>query len=191
MKRLAGLLTALALVMLAGSPVTADDDVKKPGAKKEEGKKPGEKKGKRPPKRPTVTESTLKRLEGVELTETQKEQIQKIAAEFEPKLQAARKKVTEATPEDQRKARREALAKAKAEGKKPNEVLAAFKATPEQQAAQKEAKELFGAFNQKVNEVLTKEQKQTLRKSRKGAGEKKPGEKKPREKKLTKEAKPE
>lgn len=183
MKRLVGFCVMLSMLMLLQSPTQADESkdeakkakVAKGEAKKGEAKKAkGNKKGQR--KRPSLAEATLKKFAAVELTETQKAQIKEIATEFQPKLQEAQKKLREAIPAEQLKARREALAKAKAEGKKPREVTAKFKPSEEQIAAQKQVREVQMAFGKKVNEVLTDEQRQTLRKNRPNA--KKPGRKK-------------
>lgn len=188
MKRLAGLCVMLSLVMLLQAPTQADEkkeDAKKAKVAKGEAKKGQAKKGQG--KRASLAEMTLKKFADLGLTETQTTQIQAIAAEFQPKLQEAQKKLREVVPAEQLKARREALAKAKAEGKKPQEVVANFKPTEEQAAAQKAVREVQMAFNKKVNEVLTQEQRQSLRKARPNAGDKKPA----RKKKAEKEAKAE
>jgi hypothetical protein len=189
------MLAGLALVMLVGSPLVAQEkkeEAKKPKAeaKQTDAKKPaGEKKPAAGRKQASLAETTLKQFASIELTEEQKKQIKELAAEYEPKLQAARKKVNELIPADVRKARQEALAQAKKEGKKPAEVVTAFKPTEEQAAAQKAARELNTEFTKKVNEFLTREQKQAIRKQRQNAEEKKPavekpaGEKKPAAKK--------
>ena len=180
---------AFAIVMLLGAPVSGQEkeaEAKKAKAKAAEGeaKKAEAKKGNRGQKRASLAEQTLKRYAALELSDEQKKQIQEIAAEFQPKLTEAQKKYQALVPADQRKARQEAIAKAKSEGKKRAEVVTAFKPTEEQAAAQKQVREVQQAFNAKVNEVLTKEQKQALRKNRQNAEGKKPaGEKKPAAKK--------
>ncbi len=192
MKRLAGLFAVLSLAMLLASPASAQEKPKQAGAKKAQAgkgapKKAGKKKADRQGKGASLADSTLKKLAELKLSEDQQAQIKKIAAEFEPKLHAAQQKLSSLTTPEQRKTRRDAIAKAKAEGKKPREVVEAYKPTEAQAAAQKEVREVQMAFNKKVNEVLTKEQRQSRRKSRqttkKPAGEKKPAAKKPAKKK--------
>lgn len=178
------MLMGLSLAMLLGSPLVAQEekaeDAKKAKAeaKQTDAKKNAEtKKADRKGKRASLADQKLKELAKVELTEEQKTQIQELAAEVEPKLEEARKKVNELIPAETRKARQEAVAKAKAEGKKPEDVVTAFKLTEEQLAAQKAVREVQQGFNKKVNELLTPEQRQALRKNRQ-AGEKKPAPKK-------------
>ena len=179
MKRLAGLCMALAVVMLLGSPISAEDKEKKAGAKKAKAEagekaqaKKGAKKGQR--KRPTLAQTTLKKFAALELTEEQTAKIKELAKEFGPKIMEAQKKFQALIPEDQRKARREAIAKARKEGKKVADVVTAFKPTEEQAAAQKAVREVQQAFNAKVMELFTKEQRQALRKARQNAAGKKP-----------------
>jgi len=122
--------------------------------------------------------NTLKRLAKAELTEEQVKKVKELAAEYAPKLAAARKKGVDALPPEVRKARAEAMNKAKEAGKKPSEVVTAFKLTPEQQEAmniaQKEAKEIQGAFNKAVMALLTDQQRKAIKKAQ---GEKKPKKK--------------
>lgn len=176
MKRLVGF--CVALVMVVGSPLSAQET--KEGAPKAKAKAQAKKAdtAKKPNaknrKQATLAARTLRQLAALELTEEQKKQIQTIAAEYEPKLKEAQKKVNALIPEEQRKARQEALAKARAEGKKPADVVTAFKPTEEQAAAQKAVRDINQEFNKKVNEVLTREQKQARRKARQEANDKKP-----------------
>jgi hypothetical protein len=204
MNRWSGLLLGLSLAMLLGSPVLAEDekaeaqakkaqaeeqkakaeaqeaDANKAAAKEAQAKKgAGKKKG----KQASLADMKLKELAEAKLTEEQTAKIKALAAEVEPKLQDARKKVNELIPAETRKARQEAAAKAKAEGKKPEEVTA-FKLTEEQVAAQKAVREIQQGFNKQVSEILTPDQRQALRKARQAAGEKAPAkEKKPEAKK--------
>lgn len=171
---------ALALVMLLGSPANGQETEKKAKAEGE-AKQPEAKKGAKRAnrqKQASLAEQTLAKLADLQLSEEQKNQIKQIAAEFEPKLKEAQKKNRALVPQEQRKARREAIAKARAEGKKPAEIRTAFKPTEEQAAAQKAVREIQQAFNGKVNEVLTKEQRQSLRKTRRNAEGKKPAREK-------------
>lgn len=182
MKRLAAFCWMLSMAVLLTSPTRAEEtkeEAKKAKVAKGEAKKgQAKKKGQR--KRASLAEMTLKKFAALELTEAQTAQIKAIVAEFQPKLQEAQKKLREVVPAEQLKARREAIAKAKAEGKKPREVVASFKPSEEQVAAQKQVREVQMALNKKINEVLTKEQKQSLRKARtnNAAGKKPAGKKK-------------
>ena len=174
MKRVAQLLVCLSLVFLVAGPLAAGDKDNKDDAKKTEAKKEaGKQKGKRGAKRPSLAALTEKRLAKAELTEEQTKQIQDLAAQYEPKFAEANKKVAALISPEQRKARREALAQAKKEGKKPSEVITAFKLTPEQGEAQKQLAKVRKEFNGKVMALLTVEQKEKIRPPRKG-GAKKP-----------------
>jgi hypothetical protein len=134
-----------------------------------------EKKGK---KAPDPTAGVAKKLEAVELTAEQKTKIDAIKAEHGPKLTAAQEKVSKALTPEQVKARREAMAAAKAAGKKGKEaaedVKAALKLTPEQEKgfadAEKELRDCTAAFTKAVVDVLTDEQKEKA----KLGGKKKP-----------------
>jgi hypothetical protein len=153
---------------------------KKPRPKKAAGEKKARPKG----KQASLADTKLKELAEAKLTEEQTEKIKALAAEVEPKLQEARKKVNELIPAETRKAQQEAQAKAKAEGKKPAEVTA-FKFTEEQVAAQKAVREIQQGFNKQVNELLTPDQRQLVRKVRQAAGEKGPAKEKKPETKAT------
>ena len=134
-----------------------------------------EKKDKKKNADPTAAIS--KKLEAVELTAEQKTKIDAIKAEHGPKLKAAQEKVSKALTPEQVKARREAMAAAKAAGKKGKEaaddVKAALKLTPEQEktvaAAETELKDCTAAFTKAVADVLTAEQKE---KAKIGGGKK-------------------
>jgi hypothetical protein len=113
--------------------------------------------------------------------------IEKLAAEYGPKLQAADKKMASIFTAEQNKARAEALKAAKEAGKSAEDlraaVITALKLTPEQEksqeAAQKEIKDLRVAFDKAVMGLLTEEQQQKVRAAKKGEGAEKPKEKKP------------
>ncbi len=162
MNRWTGMLMGLSLVMLAGSPLLAQEEkaeakkaeakAKQADSEAQKAKKNAEQKKAAPKgKKASLADTKLKELVKAALTEEQIEQIKTLAAEFEPKLQEARKKVNELIPAETRKARQEALAKAKAEGKKPEEVVTAFKLTEEQIAAQKAVQRSPDGLQQKVN----------------------------------------
>jgi hypothetical protein len=220
MNRWTGTLLGLSLALLLGSSLLAEDEKseakkaegqkaqaenKEAGAKKaqaegekakaqakeaEAKKAAGERKARPKGKQATLAEMKLKELAKIELTEEQTEKIKALAAEVQPKLDEARRKVNELIPAETRKAQQEAQAKARAEGKKPQEVTA-FKLTEEQAAAQKAVRDIQQDFNKKVSELLTAEQKQALRKVRQAAGEKAPAkEKKPEAKDAPKKAEP-
>ncbi len=117
-----------------------------------------------------------------------------MVAEHGPKIAAAFKKGNDAIPAELRKARAEAIKKARKEGKKPSEVVTAFKLSPEQQeavnAAQKESRELRRAFNKAVTALLSEEQRKAIRPAKgakkpsdKRASDKKQSDKKPSDKK--------
>lgn len=115
-------------------------------------------------------------LEKLDLTAEQKTKVEEILKTHAPKLEAAQKKADEALSPEQRKARAEALSKARGEGKKGKElqesVNEAVKATDEQKSkmasANKELQEATQALRKEVVGVLTAEQKAKL-----GAGAKK------------------
>ncbi len=123
------------------------------------------------------TAAISKKLEGLDLTAEQKTKIDAVKAEHGPKLKAASEKVAKALTPEQAKARREAMAAAKAAGKKGKEaaddVKAALKLTPEQEKAladaEKELRDCNAAFTKAVADVLTAEQKE---KAKLGGGKK-------------------
>jgi hypothetical protein len=126
-------------------------------------------------------------LQGIELTDAQKEQVaelkKKIADRLKPvqDLQAA----VRMTP-DQMKARKEARDKAAADGKEGKELMdavnAAVELTEEQEAARDKAREAMKAVGKEIRaglmEILNADQKAALRKARGGKqGGPKPGKK--------------
>jgi hypothetical protein len=172
---------SLALALLIATPLLAADK-----EKKEARAKKGEKK---PAKAFSLADVTLKLFAKAELTEEQVSKIKALSKEYTPKLSAARKKLDSILTDEQKQQRREALAAAKKAGKKPSEVINAFKLTTEQQeaqeAARKELRECQGAYMKAVFALLSPEQRKKAGGGRKEGGEKKPALKKPREKKAT------
>ena len=154
MKRVSQLVVCLSLAFLVAAPVSAGDKDKKGDAKKTEAKKDaGKQKGKAVANRPSLAEQTVKRFAKAELTEEQTKQIQDLAAQFEPKITEANKKLAALISPEQKKARQEALAKAKKEGKKPSELTTAFKPTPEQAEAQKQLGEVKKEYADQRDEI--------------------------------------
>ena len=143
---------AVSLSLLCAVPLAAQDKVQAKGKKAAV---------------PQGITAVQKQLEGVGLSDDQSKKVKEIVAEFTPKLQTAQKKVAELLTAEQKKARTEAAAKIKAEGKKGKEaaelIKAALKITAEQQkaydAATAEVKETNLAFRKAVLAVLTDEQK--------------------------------
>lgn len=113
----------------------------------------------------------LKKTEGLDLTAEQSAKLKEVVAEYTPKFRELNQKANGLLTAEQKKARDEANAKNKAEGKKGKEAAAAIAAalalTPEQQKTQAEVqaglKELSRKFNQDVQTVLTAEQKEKFK----------------------------
>lgn len=136
----------------------------------------GGKKGKRTPS------ATQRLLNGIELTDAQKEQVAALDKEFAEEFQKISKLRSGILTEEQQKAEREAQKAAKSAGKSPAESKAAVdeavKLTDEQKARMKEFQKTQQEFNAKVIEslkkVLTPEQQEKLPKPRgkNGKGEK-------------------
>jgi len=105
------------------------------------------------------------------LSDEQKAKVADVEKEFAPKLEEAMKKMDVLTPE-QKKARDEAMKKARDEGKDRGEVrragMAAVTLTDEQKAKQTEARKCLRAIGEqelaKVKEILTPEQKAEVEK---------------------------
>ena len=129
-------------------------------------------------------------VKGVKLTDEQKEKIKKITAEHKGALKGTKVGFTA----EQRKARAEAIKKAKAEGKKGKDLKAAAdaaaKLTDEQKAAAKKAASSAKEYRVAILAVLTAEQKASLKRAKKPKGEKKPkdGAKKQKKDKKAKKA---
>jgi Spy/CpxP family protein refolding chaperone len=144
MKSVVRTLLTLALAVVIASPLLAAE---------------GKRGKKAPPQDPAA--GLLKSLEKAELTPEQVTKIKELAAAAAEKMKAADEKVG-LTPE-QKKARQEAQAKAKADGKTGKEAQAAvdeaLKLTDEQKAAMKEANELRAALRKEAAALLTPEQK--------------------------------
>ena len=105
------------------------------------------------------------------LTDEQKQKIENLRKEYEPKLSELREKIEGVLTPEQKKAREEAIKKAKEQGKKGREMLEAirdaFKLTPEQETKMNELRtqmmQLFQEIRGKLEEILTDEQKAALR----------------------------
>ena len=112
-------------------------------------------------------------LRGLTLTDEQKTKVAELKKEYDPKFTENRTKFESILTDEQKKARKEAADKARAEGKKGKEVwdaaLAAVKLTPEQKAKMDEVKKtkdtLEKELHEKVNAMLTPEQKEQLKKA--------------------------
>lgn len=147
MKGLARNMVLLTVAMAIALPLWAAQEKK--GGKKREGRQD------------QVTQ-LLAQVEKANLTDEQKKKVKEIAANYRPKLAAAREKV----PAEVQKALGEARKKAADEGKKGKEaesaVQAAVKLTPEQEKAVAEQRELNAAFRKEIAQVLTAEQRQQI-----------------------------
>lgn len=160
-------LLSLVLVAAIAVPVLAAE----PKAKKKRG-----------PKKPDPGAMILKKLEKAELTEDQVAKIKELCAGVAEKIVAARQKAN--LTAEQKKARAEAIKKAKEEGKTGKEMMKAVQGavelTPEQKSAMDEARKIQGEMMKKVFALLTPEQREKagLKGPRKKGGEKKPRAKK-------------
>lgn len=145
MKSVVRTLLTLVLAVVIASPLMAGEG----------------KRGKKPRKAPDPAAFLLKSLEKAELTPEQVTKIKELASACADKIKAAEEKVA-LTPE-QKKARQEAQAKAKADGKTGKEakqaVEEAMKMTDEQKAAQKEVDELRANLRKEAMALLSAEQK--------------------------------
>ena len=128
------------------------------------------KKKKKDAPQPQAISALMKKVEGLGVTEDQTAKLKKIGAEFGPKFAELNKKLASVLTDEQKQARKDAAAKAKADGKKGKEardaVNAALALTADQQKVQTEVqaslKELSGKLNEAVMGVLTPEQKEKL-----------------------------
>jgi hypothetical protein len=145
MKSVARTLLTLALAVVIASPLMAGEG----------------KKGRKTAKVADPAAGILKSMEKAELTPEQVAKIKELAKAWADKIKAAEDKVA-LTPE-QKKARQEAQAKAKADGKTGKEakqaVDEAMKMTDEQKAAMKEVDELRGGLRKEAVALLSAEQK--------------------------------
>ena len=113
-------------------------------------------------------------LKGLNLTDDQKAKLEGLKKEYGPKLKDDRQSMESILTEDQKKVRDEVLKAAKAAGKKPGEswkeVKEAVKLTDEQKAklaeTRKSMKALHKEIREKIEALLTPEQKEMLKKSR-------------------------
>ncbi|MDP6905586.1 MAG: hypothetical protein QF406_14195 [Verrucomicrobiota bacterium] len=147
MKKTLTILTACVLAVSFVTPVMAADKKKK--------------------KAPTAVKVPM----GIELTADQKTKLDALNKEFGPKLAECRKKAAGIITADQKKARAEAVKKAKADGKKGKEVQAAANAalaiTADQKTQQAECKKAMQALNKEIKTqfaaLLTDDQKAKLK----------------------------
>ena len=117
-------------------------------------------------------------VRSLELTDAQKAKIEEIKKEFGPKLKAAQEKQDSILTEEQKKARTEAVQKAREANQGfqnlRETIEKAMKLTDEQkkklEEARKGAEELNTALREKVTSVLTDEQKKKLEASRQQRG---------------------
>ena len=161
------------LLLAISLPLTAQEKAKR-GKKKQAGERTG--------RQVQVLPQQL--LEGLELTAEQQAKLETITKEMRGSMQEARMASNQILTDEQKVARKEALAAAKEAGKKPREaqkaVEAALKLTEEQQAQMAKAKEKLAAIQKqirdKVMEVLTPEQRKAVQekmKKARGGGTKK------------------
>jgi len=117
------------------------------------------------------TSVAVKVPKSIELTADQKTKVEALNKEFGPKLAECRKKAASIITANQKKARAEAMKKAKADGKKGKELRAAVNAavsiTADQKTQQAECKKAMGALNKEIRTqfaaLLTDEQKAKLK----------------------------
>ena len=117
------------------------------------------------------TPVAVKVPKSIELSADQKAKVDALNKEFGPKLAECKKKANSIITADQKKARAEAMKKAKADGKKGKELKAAANAavaiTADQKAQQAECKKAIGALNKEIKTkfvaLLTDEQKAKLK----------------------------
>ncbi|MCE5267582.1 MAG: hypothetical protein LLG00_06835 [Planctomycetaceae bacterium] len=110
-------------------------------------------------------------LRGVELTDAQKTKVAEIKKEYVPKFKALREKRMAIPTADQKTARKEAAAAAKEAGKSHDEIEAAgreaMKLTNEQKVKFDEVAKQFAQLTKEVREkvesVLTPDQKQVIK----------------------------
>ncbi len=128
------------------------------------------KKKKKEAAQPQAITQMMKKVEALGLTDDQNAKLKAIGSEFAPKFAELNKKMASTLTDDQKKAKAEAVAQAKADGKKGKEaaeaVAAAVKLTDEQKKVDEEVKasmkSLTADLNKAVMAVLTPEQKEKL-----------------------------
>ncbi len=136
----------------------------------------GKKKKKGGPGQPPAIAQLMKRTEGLSLSEEQQKKVKEIGAAHAPKFAELNQKLAATLTDAQKKARQEAVAKNKADGKKGKEAAAAIDAamalTDDQKKVQTEVqaelKELTKKLNDEVAAVLTPEQKEKFSPPAKG-----------------------
>ena len=158
----------------------------------EEGQPKGKDKG---PKLSLIAQTILRidrlksAVEGLDLSEDQKEKLGKVRDEFEAKRQAVYEKIADVLTEDQKQIAKDGMESAEQSGKKGREIYqsleASLKLTDEQKQKMepigKEFQSLVNDAMKQVTEVLTPEQKEKLQ-QKMGPGKKgKKGEKKEEE----------
>ena len=117
------------------------------------------------------TPVAVKVPKSIELTADQKTKVEALNKEFGPKLAECRKKAASIITADQKKARAEAIKKAKADGKKGKELRTAVNAavaiTADQKAQQAECKKATSALQKQIRTqfaaLLTDEQKAKIK----------------------------
>ena len=118
-------------------------------------------------KKKKKTPVAVKVPKSIELSAAQKTKLDALNKEFGPKLAECKAKAGSIVTKDQKKARVEALKKAKADGKKGKELRAAADAalalTADQKAQQAETKKAMMVLNKEIKTqfaaILTDEQK--------------------------------
>jgi len=118
-------------------------------------------------------------VRALELTDAQKAKVEEIKKEMGPKLKAAQEKQDSILTEEQKKARAEAVQKARESGQgfqnMRETIDKALNLTDAQKkdmdAARKAMEELTAAVMEKVTSVLTPEQKEKLEKARQERGQ--------------------
>jgi len=116
------------------------------------------------------------------LSDDQKQKIENLRKEYEPKLSEFREKIEGVFTPEQKKAREEAIQKAKEQGKTGRELFeairTAFQMTEDQQNKMKELRtqmmQLTREIRDKLEEILTDEQRAALRRFGPGRPPKKP-----------------
>ncbi|MGO9108115.1 MAG: Spy/CpxP family protein refolding chaperone [Thermoguttaceae bacterium] len=119
-------------------------------------------------------------VEGLDLSDDQKEKLGKVRDDFEAKRQAIHEKLAEVLTEDQKQVAKDAMESAKQSGKKGRgfyqSLEASLKLTDEQKQKMepigKELQTLVDDAMKQVMEVLTPEQKETLQKKIGSGGKK-------------------
>lgn len=165
-------LFSLSLAFAFALPVLADDPAspKKPEAAAKAPKKDGD--AAKPKKQADANKGpqlrgAIKQIESkVELTDDQKAKVDALVAEMQPKYREALKGLK--FTKEQQEARKEAQAKAKADGLKGDKAMKAvheaMKLTPEQKSALEQQAAVANEFREKVKALLTPEQQASLTK---------------------------